>query len=388
MEVAERSAWIERCQRSYRYYNGSPNPRDLGIAMPPHLRSFKPALGWAKIGVDKFCDRNIPIRFDAAGLLNIASQINEAIKTSVICGLSALMVYKDGGESRLRVANPMFSFVDIDANSREVTGYYESDLSSSIVVVSDGQTGYYPGTLQQKFDCKVFPIVHQQTSLSLMGESRITKPVRSLIDSAVRTLARGEIAAEFYSFPQAYLLGADMEQFAADEDLQNDVKAFASGLGKMLVLPGNERTGQNPTIGQLQQQSFTPHTDQLNQLARLCAAEMNISVSELGIYETNPTSADALYASKEDLILEVDRYQQTNEAAILGAISALIEGNELDTEPELIWAPPATPSAASQADAFSKLVSSIPALAVTKTGLRMAGLDERTVTEVANELYD
>jgi hypothetical protein len=379
---------VSKYQRYISYYKGHHKPKDLGIALPKHLSGFKPSLGWAKIGVDKFCDRIIPVRFDSNNLLSsqLTRVVSEAVKTAAICGISYLVVYEDAAGWSVKVANPLYSFAEINPITRGITSYRENSLKEDSYLIAGGGECIYYGDLTVRKGMHVFPVVHQQTSIDLYGQSRITKPVRDIIDSAVRTLARAEVSAEFYSFPQAVLLGADVD-YLQDDDVSETVKNFVAGIGRLLTLPPNEETQQNPSIQQLEQQSFAPHTDQLNQLARLCAAELNIDVSELGIYETNPTSADALYAAKEDLILECKAFEKANEAAVVGAVSALIEGNGLDTTPELVWAEPATPTPASQADAFAKLVNAIPALALSRSGLRLAGLDESAIDEIAGELY-
>lgn len=387
MDKTTQSALMQNYQRSYKYYLGEVKPIDLGIAIPPHLRHFKPSIGWAKIGVEKFADRVIPASLDTAGIVNLRSVINEAVKTSVVFGIAYLVVYQDGLTCRARVGNPFCSFADLNPLTRDVISYWEtSDKEEVNLYAADGIAVIYP--FEQTFGMQVFPIVHNQDCLNPYGQSRITKPVRNLIDSAIRTLARSEIAAEFYSFPQSALLGADMSMFEEHSELEGTVKNFAAGIGRLLLFPPNEKTGQSPTLQQLQQQSFAPHTDQLNQLARMCAAELNIDVAELGIYQTNPASAEALYVSKEDLVLEVKEYEANNSTSIMRAINALIEGNKLDTEAKLIWTEPATPSIASQADAFIKLVQAIPALAVSPAGLRLSGLSEDAIQEVSGELFD
>ena len=375
-------------EEANRYYKGVYSVKDLGIAIPRHLSSLQISVGWAKIGVDKFCDRIIPIRFDKKSLLkNLRKTVNEAVENAVIYGIGYLVVYEDRDQWRVRVGHPFFSFADLNPLTREVDIYYEYTKNESQFLVSaEGMCLYTSGDLVVQRGMHVFPIVHKQTAIDIFGQSRITRPVRDLIDSAVRALGRSDISAEFYSFPQAVLLGADID-YLSDEEVKENVKGFVAGIGRMLALPANEETGVVPELRQLVQQSFAPYSEHIGQLARLCAAELNIDAKELGIYETNPTSAEALYASKEDIVLECTDFEDDNETAILGAINALIEGNKLDTEPELVWAPPATPSPASKADAFSKLVTAIPALALCKSGLRLAGLDERTVDEIAGELY-
>src|SRR5699024_5320406 len=77
--------------------------------------------------------------------------------------------------------------------------------------------------------------------------SEITPAVRSLTDSAMRTLVGAEVAREFYAVPQRYLMGAP-ESFFLDED-GNPRGAWDAMMGKILAIERDEETGDVPTVG-------------------------------------------------------------------------------------------------------------------------------------------
>ena len=115
-------------------------------------------------------------------------------------------------------------------------------------------------------------------------------------DHAARTLLRSEITAEFFSAPQRYLLGADMEAF---EDEDGNLKpGWETVIGYLLVASrptdDNDKVSENnPVAGQFPQASTEPHAAELRAVATMFAGETSIPVSYLGIVQDNPASADA-----------------------------------------------------------------------------------------------
>ena len=81
-----------------------------------------------------------------------------------------------------------------------------------------------------------------------------------IVNSAMRTVKRSEIAAEFYSFPQKYVVGTD-----PDLEPINKWKATMSSLLEFTKGEG----GDKPQLGQFAQQSMSPHNDQLKNVCRI-----------------------------------------------------------------------------------------------------------------------
>ena len=124
----------------------------------------------------------------------------------------------------------------------------------------------------------------------------------SIPESAVRTAKRSEIAAEFFSFPQKYITG-----LSEDAELMEKWKATMSSL----IAFTKDEEGDSPTLGQFAQQSMAPHTEQLRMFAALFAGETGLTLDDLGFATENPSSAEAIKASHENLRLAARKAQRT-----------------------------------------------------------------------------
>ena len=69
--------------------------------------------------------------------------------------------------------------------------------------------------------------------------------------------------------------------------------------------------GDKPELGQFSQQSMAPHTEQLKMFASLFAAETGLTMDDLGFVTDNPSSAEAIKASHENLRLIARKAQRT-----------------------------------------------------------------------------
>ena len=132
----------------------------------------------------------------------------------------------------------------------------------------------------------------------------------SIVDGAMRTAKRSEISAEFYSFPQRYVLGLT--------DGAEDIDKWKALMSAMLRFDKDE-DGDRPTVGQFQQQSMTPHVDQLRMFAGLFAGETGLTLDDLGFPSQNPSSAEAIKASHESLRLTARTAQKNFGTGLLNA---------------------------------------------------------------------
>ena len=153
--------------------------------------------------------------------------------------------------------------------------------------------------------------------------------------------------------------------------------------------------GSVPQFGQLSQGSMQPHTDYMRALASRFAGETNVPVSQLGVIHDNPSSAEAIYAANEPLIIEAQTLIDDNsDAMVLVAQMALATSrgvalSEL-TEDELDILPhfksPAMPSVVSQADAMVKIAAVVPEFAGTSTFWEQLGFDDDVRRSISNEI--
>ena len=132
----------------------------------------------------------------------------------------------------------------------------------------------------------------------------------SIVGSAIRTVKRSEIAAEFFSYPQKYIIGLSQDTEVMDK--------WRATIASLLSLTKDE-DGDVPTVGQFSQQSMTPHTEQLKMFAGLFAGETGLTLDDLGFVSDNPSSSEAIKASHENLRLMARKAQRTFGVGFLNA---------------------------------------------------------------------
>ena len=221
------------------------------------------------------------------------------------------------------------------------------------------------------------PMPYEPTLERPFGQSRITRTVMSITDDAVREKARSEVAAEFAAFPQKWLLGTDTETI-------NDGNRYSAAMGVMQEV-AKDPDGDSPTIWQSPQLTMQPHIDYMRSLAAQFAGETDLPLSSLGVVSDNPSSAEAIYAAKEDLVIDAQNLNRSNAQALRSvALMALAvaHGTDWATERdaghgiEPMFRDEARPSVVSMSDAILKQVQAIPWLADTDVALEMLGYNE------------
>ena len=80
-----------------------------------------------------------------------------------------------------------------------------------------------------------------------------------------------------------------------------------------------DEDGESPQLGQFSQQSMAPHTEQLKMFAALFAGETGLTLDDLGFATENPSSAEAIKASHENLRLMARKAQRTFGSGFLNA---------------------------------------------------------------------
>ena len=225
------------------------------------------------------------------------------------------------------------------------------------------------------------------TSNKPFGRSRLKKPIRSLIDGYIRTIADAAIALEFDTTPQKYLLGVSDDQYDA---ITSD--KFKQYVGAILTSTSNPETGENPEFGQLPQGNIEPHIQMLRSLATQFSAATGLTVSDTGVVnDANPTSSDAILAQSQTLITLAEQLNSGN-ATALKKIALMAQAMQLNTTLENLdenydiviahYKNPAMPSVASTADAAIKISSARPNFAGTDIFLEMLGFDQADIRRI------
>lgn len=305
--------------KRYNYYEMHNTTRDLRISTPVNLGWFMSVLGWCGKAVDALADRvsfremrddtfNMNEIFD---LNNPDVLFDSAVLSAMISSCSFVYISPDEtGYPRLQVIDGGNATGDIDPITgllRE--GYAVLQRDDRDNVLSDAYftseyTEYSDGTIYKHNAGHplLVPIIYRPDARRPFGHSRITRSCMSLMDSAARTIKRSEIAAEFYSFPQKYITGLsdDAEKF-------DKWQATISGFLRF----DKDEDGDSPHLGQFTQQSMAPYTEQLKMLASAFAGETGLTMDDLGFATANPSSADAIKASHENLRLLARKAQKT-----------------------------------------------------------------------------
>lgn len=224
----------------------------------------------------------------------------------------------------------------------------------------------------------VVPFAYDAQMDRPLGRSRINRALMSLTDMAQRTMVRMEASAEFYSAPKLWFLGLDPEAFDADT---------WSSLIESINSISRDQDNLVPEMHQVNQASMTPHGDMLETIAMLASAETDIPAERLGIRLTNPTSAEALAASENELTRVADRQNRMFGEQLMDAMRIAIQlRDNTPTMPDMtgirpVWAPTRVVSDAARADFYTKVAGANSAWADSDVGLAKLGL---TMEELAS----
>lgn len=234
--------------------------------------------------------------------------------------------------------------------------------------------------------CLMEPLAHEATIERPFGSSRITRAVMGLTDDAMRASVRAEVAAEFMTSPQKFLMGAD-------SDVLDGMSKWDAYIGNIFAVT-KDADGDVPQFGQLAQGSMQPHIDYMRSLAARFSGETDVPVSELGVVSDNPSSAEAIYAAKEPLVVRAQNLNADNGDALANvALMALAVEHGTDYATELRaglgvqarFRNPAMPSIVSQSDAMVKMISALPWLAESDIALEEFGFTDDQIQRLRSD---
>lgn len=316
----------------YRFYDMKHYAADMRISTPPALQAWMSSLGWCGKAVDSLADRLVLRNFgnDVYNLSNIYAMNNQdvladsAVIGALICACSFIYISADdAGFPQMRVIDGRDATGIIDPITNMLKEGYAVLESDPITCNPTVEVYLLPYKTETYIDGKLsgvyshpapypllVPIIYRPDAKRPFGHSRISRACMDIQDMAARTIKRSEVAAEFYSFPQKYILGMD-----SDADRMDKWQATMSSLLRI----DKDEDGDKPTVGQFQQQSMTPHVDQLRMFAGLFAGETGLTLDDLGFPSQNPSSSEAIKASHETLRLTARKAQRTLGTGFLNA---------------------------------------------------------------------
>jgi hypothetical protein len=296
---------------------------DMGITIPPQIRQqYRAVLGWAAKGVDSLADRLVFREFgnddfnvnQIFALNNPDVFFDSAILSALIGSCCFIYVASGEGTPRLQVIeasnatgviDPItglltegYAVLKRDENKAPIREAYFTPENTTFIT-----KGQKPFTIPNPTGVPLLvPIIHRPDAVRPFGRSRITKAGMYYQSYAKRTLERSDITAEFYSFPQKYILGLSPEADSID--------TWKATVSSLLTIDKDE-DGEKPSIGQFTTSSMSPFTEQLRTAAAGFAGEMGLTLDDLGFVSDNPSSVEAIRASHENLRLAGRKAQRS-----------------------------------------------------------------------------
>lgn len=384
------------------FYDMENQWRDLGIAVPPRFKDIEIASGWGTKAVDHLARRirmesfTLPGGMEKGDTWGLQEMWDDnRMEIDLPNAITSALIHSPGflltmaGEADLGEPEIVISAHD----AMHATGEWNwsrRGLDSALIVVDESR----PGDLgvmtsaptrillfhdQVMWDLRrdrvggawtemwsvqgqeytlgrlpVEPLLYHPRTARPFGGTRITKSVRYIINGAIRTLIRSELGAEFFATPQRYALNVDER----DLTLDGTKSKWDVMIGKLLTLGASQNPDDpDPVLGQFPQVSMQPHVDHLRMFATLLSGETGIPVGSLGVIQDNPSSAEAIYANKEDLVLEAEEAARIFAPAIrrtaFNAIQTRDDIAEVPAELKKLgirWIDPSMPSRNQAAD--------------------------------------
>ena len=386
-----------RIASRYIFYEMKNVTFDFGISTPPELKWWNSCVGWCAKGVDALADRLDFYGFknDVFGLEEIFQANNKdvlfpsGILGALIASCSFIYVSEDStGYPRLQIINADDATGIIDSTTGLLNEGYavlERNIAKQPILEAyfthEGTFYYRDGKLidQRTYRIKeplLVPLIFKPDAKRPFGHSRISRACMSYVGSALRTIKRSEISAEFFSFPQKWMTGVDPDA--------EELNKWSAAMSAMMRFTLNEDGQDHVKLGQFSQQSMSPHVDQLKMFASLFAGEVGLTLDDLGFPQSNPSSYDAIKASHENLRLTAKAAHKSFNVGILNAgfLAACIRDDYDYTRQQLaitspLWLPPFQADVSmlgAIGDAIQKINTSYPEYLTEEKLLELTGI--------------
>lgn len=312
-----------RVDTRYTYYDSKYQERDLGLVIPPDIRQrYRSCLGWCTKAVDALADRLVfkefaEDNFELNEIFNLNNPdifFDSAILSALIASCAFVYISMgDEGYPRLQVieaSNATGTLDPITGLLREGYAVLDRDDKGKPTLEAHflrDRTDFYNvndlvDTRSNPADVPLLvPIIHRPDAVRPFGRSRITRACMYYQGHAKRTLERADITAEFYSFPQKYIVGLSQTAEPMDK--------WKATISSMLQFTKDE-DGDAPKLGQFTSTSMSPFTEQLKTIASSFAGETGLTLDDLGFVTDNPSSAEAIKASHETLRVTARKAQR------------------------------------------------------------------------------
>lgn len=388
------------------YYDGPRRVRDLGIAIPPHLRNLEAVIGWPGMAVDVLNERLrhdgwvMPGQQGDAGIGEIveANKLRREFRVGRRAALKYGIAFGVAGAGEDGEPNPLVT-VESPRNMTVTWDRRRRGVREALLVNTNDQgetTGATLWTMTEVLDLRLSdgrwtvvtrganrigrpPIVRlvNRYDENADGRSEITPALRTATDNAVRTLVAMEVSRDFFAAPKFWLLGADESSFVGPDGQAKT--AWETYIGRLNAIERDEE-GNVPDVKTWQGASPAPFVEQLRMLAQLVAAESALPISYLGlVHDANPASADAALIAEARLNIRAEERMEDfgeDEGELMRFALWIREGADPGVTPRPNYRPAATPTLAAAADRATKLVGSGILPPDSEVTLEQVGLNE------------
>lgn len=380
----------------YKYYDMKKSVEDASSILPEEFKWLATSLGWCAKAVDSIADRIVFDRFrnddymigEIYDLNNSDILFDDSALSALISSCSFLYIgWNDIGYPTIEVIDGGSATGIMDPVTKMLTEGYavlKRDKQGNPALEAyfrPYQTDYYEnGRLIDQMThnapfALLVPITYRPDAKRPFGHSRITRACMNITQDVLRTFRRMNASAEFYSFPQKYILGlSDQAEF----------NKRAATISSFFAI-GNDENGQKPSVGQFAAQSMAPFAEMLKAYASVFAGETGLTIDDLGFTTSNPASYDAIRASHEQLRLAVRKAQRTFGVGYLNAgyLAACIRDNVAYDRSAFIktkaeWLPIFEPDSAAlgaAGDAILKVNQAVPGFMGADNIHRLTGLE-------------
>jgi hypothetical protein len=400
------------------YYNGEQIVRDLKISVPPELRGLHTVIGWPKIGVDALEERlDIDSWRYSDGIadsdddLNAMWTANDGDVESQLGHVDSFVFGSaygvvgaadgDGDLPVLTIESPLHMTCDWDARTHRITAalrdWSRPDSGPSVTLYGPGtrlvahEDGSGAGWVvddrseDDTDEVLVERLTNRSRAADRSGRSEITSEIRSITDAACRTLLGLEVAREFFSAPQRYILGASESAFQAADGTAKS--AWQTYVGRVLALEADD-DGNLPQVGQFAAYDPSVYTRIIDMYARIMASQIGLPPHYLGYTTDNPASADAIRSAEARLVKRAERKQRLfgRSWARIMRLMLLVRDGKLPASAdriEPVWRNAATPTIGAMSDAATKLIGAGVLPATSDVTLEMVGLTAAQQRRVA-----
>lgn len=377
--------WLRRAQfdaASYVaedvYYEGGVRLSSMGWSLPPEMAVLQTVVGWPALAADSHTVRIQETGFRFRGQSKSSDSL-AALWTESGARAEAPLMYSEAAVHRaaywtvggrpgsdvpaVRAESRLDLWADVDPRTGDVRGavrpWREDDRDhvaiylpffTSYQVKNDGRWAEYDRIEHGLPVPPVVPMVHG-ARVRRRGGASLMERVVSLTDACARTLTNLGGAQELLAVPQRYAAGVKSGEMTRPDGRR--VSPAEMYLGRFLAF-----SDPNVKLGQLSAADLRNFTEVVNLYSKLTSSVTGLPPDYLGYSDANPTAADAIVASRERLITNVEAVHQpfgdANEK--LAAILLQWTGEDDDPDPlETIWRDPSTPTFSARADSAVKL---------------------------------